>query len=154
MDILLIAYDNDSHISYFPLNIAYIAAVCRQAGHDVKVYNQDVYHWPASHLTELLNRRHFDVIGIGIVAGYYQYRKLLSISDSVNKAKKRPFYVLGGHGPSPEPEYFLRKTGADAVVIGEGEATMLELLKALEQSASLKKLYYGKDATLRGFRHT
>jgi hypothetical protein len=35
--------------------------------------------------------------------------------------------VLGGHGPAPEPEFFLRKTNADVVVIGEGERTVLEL---------------------------
>ncbi|MCX5698512.1 MAG: radical SAM protein [Candidatus Omnitrophica bacterium] len=133
MKILLIAYNNDAHISVFPLSLAYIASSCRNAGHKVKIYNQDVYHWPESHLTELLDREHFDVVGVGVIGGYYQYRKLLKISDAVNKSKKRPFFIIGGHGPSPEPEYFLRKTKADAVVIGEGEITIIELLKALDQ---------------------
>jgi anaerobic magnesium-protoporphyrin IX monomethyl ester cyclase len=137
MKILLVAYDNDSHISYFPLGTAYIASACRRAGHEVTIYNQDVFHWPESHLVDLLNRKHFDVIGLGAVGGYYQYKKLIKISEAINTAQNRPFYVLGGHCPSPEPEYFLKKTLADAVVIGEGELTIVELLEALDLKKDL-----------------
>ncbi|TAN45978.1 MAG: B12-binding domain-containing radical SAM protein [Nitrospirae bacterium] len=137
MKILLVVYDNNSYISYFPMGLAYIASVCRNAGHEVKIYNQDVYHWPEERLTDLLNREFFDVIGVGVIGGYYQYRKLLKISEAINKADSRPFYIIGGHGPSPEPEYFLRKTGADAAVIGEGEDTVLDLLRALEDKKDL-----------------
>ncbi|MGE5397975.1 MAG: B12-binding domain-containing radical SAM protein, partial [Chitinophagales bacterium] len=131
------AYDNDSYISWFPQGLAYIAAVCRQAGHQVKIYNQDVYHWPESHLTELLNREPYDVIGVSACGGYYQYRKVLKISDAINQSINRPFYILGGHLAAPEPEYFLRKTQADAIVIGEGEVTIINLLTALEHEQSL-----------------
>lgn len=137
MKILLIVYDNDSHVSYFPLGTAYIASACQRAGHEVKIYNQDVYHWPEKHLTATLNNEHFDFVGLGVIGGYYQYRKMLKISEAINKSNDRPFYVLGGHGPSPEPEYFLRKTGADAVVIGEGEQTIVELMDAVKNGQNL-----------------
>lgn len=137
MRILLVVYDNDSHISVFPLGLAYIASVCRKAGHEVKIYNQDVYHWPDGRLSEFLNKEHFDLVGIGVIGGYYQYRKLLRLAEAVNQSKDRPFFVIGGHGPSPEPEYFLNKTGADAAVIGEGEVTIIELLEALEGKRKL-----------------
>jgi radical SAM superfamily enzyme YgiQ (UPF0313 family) len=141
MRVLLIAYDNDSYISFFPLGLAYLASVCKSAGHEIKIYNQDVYHWPESHLLKYLNRNRFDAVGVGVVGGYYQYRKLLKISDAVNKSKNRPFFVIGGHGPSPEPEYFLKKTRADAVVIGEGEITFLELIKTLEKKKDLSSVH-------------
>lgn len=133
MRILLVAYDNDSFISWFPQGLAYIAAACLQAGHEVEIYNQDVYHWPESHLTDLLDKERYDFIGVSACGGYYQYWKVLKISQAINQAKHRPFYVLGGHLASPEPDYFLRKTSADAIVIGEGEITVINLLKALEQ---------------------
>jgi len=135
MRVLLVAYDNDSYIPWFPLGIAYIASVIRSAGHDVEVYNQDTNHFPAEHLTEHLDHHHYDMIGVSVIAGYYQHKKLMSISKAVNAAKNRPaYYVIGGHGPSPEPEYFLKKTGADVVVIGEGEETVKELLAEIEGS--------------------
>jgi radical SAM superfamily enzyme YgiQ (UPF0313 family) len=136
--VLLVVYDNESYIHWFPQGIASISAVLRQAGHQVVIYNQDVHHYPDAHLTETLGNEHFDVVGVGIIAGYYQYRRLLSLSRAINAAKNRPYYVLGGHGPSPEPEYFLRKTWADAVVIGEGEETILDLLEALGSRRSLE----------------
>lgn len=132
MRILLVVYDNDSYISWFPQGLAYIAAVYKKAGHDVVIYNQDVYHYTEEHLTEYLKRNTFDIVGVSVIAGYYQYRKLLRISKAINAAKKRPFFVIGGHGPSPEPGYFLKITQADLVVIGEGEITALEIIEALE----------------------
>jgi radical SAM superfamily enzyme YgiQ (UPF0313 family) len=140
MRVLLIVYDNDSYISVFPLGIAYIASVCRKAGHEVEIYNQDVYHWPESHLIDHLNNNQYDVVGIGVIGGYYQYRKLLKISEAINRSKKRPFYIIGGHGPSPEPGHFLKKTKADAVVIGEGEETIIELLEVIEKKGDLSSV--------------
>lgn len=132
MRILFVIYDNDSYIAWFPQGPAYLAAVCRKAGHEVVIYNQDIYHWPEEHLVRFLNEHPFDVVGVGACGGYYQYRKVLKLSEAINRTKHRPVYLLGGHLAAPEPEYFLRKTGADVVVIGEGEVTILELLKQLE----------------------
>lgn len=137
MRILLVVYDNRSYMHYFPQGLAYISAVLLREGHDVEIYNQDKFHYPDEHLTGYLSKNKFDVIGVSIIAGYYQYKKLLKISEAINRAKNRPFYILGGHGPSPEPEFFLKQTGADAVVIGEGEITVKELIQALALKHSL-----------------
>lgn len=106
-------------------------------GYEVEIYNQDQHHYPDEHLTEYLNKNRFDVIGVGVIAGYYQYKKILRISKAINSSKQRPFYIIGGHGPSPEPGFFMRKTNADAVVIGEGEITIIELLQAIANRAPL-----------------
>lgn len=137
MRILLIVYDNDSYISWLPLGTAYIASACLQAGHEVKIYNQDVYHWPESHLTDLLNKERYDVVGISACGGYYQYRKTLKLSEAINRSKSRPFFVLGAQLAAPEPAYFLDKTHADAIVIGEGDITIVKLMEALEHKKSL-----------------
>ena len=140
MRILLIAYDNGSYIHHFPQGLAYIAAVLLREGCDVKIYNQDKFHYPDEHLTWYLNKNRFDVVGLGVIAGYYQYRKLIKISQAIKKARNKPFYILGGHGPSPEPDFFLQETGADAVVIGEGEETTLELIQALANKRPLSRV--------------
>ncbi|RJR21786.1 MAG: B12-binding domain-containing radical SAM protein, partial [Nitrospiraceae bacterium] len=140
MRVLLAVYDADNYIHSFPQGLAYVAAVLRREGHEVEVYSQDQHHYPDSHLTKFLDKNKFDVIGVSIIAGYYQYRKLLSISEAINKSRHRPFYIIGGHGPAPEPEFFLEKTGADVVVIGEGEITAVRLLKALESRKPFDKI--------------
>ncbi len=140
MKVLLIAYDNDSYIHWFPIGLAYIASALRDAGHDVEIYNQDAYHWPEEHLTNYLNKNRYDVIGIGVVAGYYQFRKLVNISQAIDAAENKPFYIIGGHGPSPEPGYFLKKTKANAVVLGEGEVTVVNLLNALSSGTDISEV--------------
>lgn len=137
MKILLVVYDNDSYISWFPQGLGYIAGVCRKSGHEVVIYNQDIYHWPESHLQAYISAEHFDVVGVSACGGYYQYRKVLKISNAINQSSHRPFYLLGGHLAAPEPEFFLKKTGADAIVIGEGENTIVEILEMLEAKKSL-----------------
>lgn len=140
MKILLVVYDNDSYIHFFPQGLAYIAASLKKEGYSVEIYNQDRHHYPDEHLTEYLDKNRFDVVGVSVIAGYYQYRKLLKISEAINKSKQRPFYMLGGHGPSPEPEFFLKKTQADVAVIGEGEETVIEVLQAVENRGALSEI--------------
>ena len=120
MKVLMVVYDNDSYVSWFPQGLAYLAAAARNAGHDVSVYQQDIFHWPDSHLTEYLNNNLFDVIEVSIIGGYYQYRKLLKLSEAINGSNNRQHfkYTIGGHGPAADPEFFLKKTGADVVGIG------------------------------------
>jgi radical SAM superfamily enzyme YgiQ (UPF0313 family) len=91
-----------------------------------------VFHWHEDHLKAYLDAEKFDMVGVSVIGGYYQYRKLLKISAAINASSNRPFYILGGHGTAPEPEYFIKKTGADLVVKGEGEVTALEIVEALE----------------------
>ena len=147
MRILLVVYDNDSYIHWFPQGLASIAAVLVKNGHEVEIYSQDMNHYPDEHLTNYLNKNKFDMVGVSVIAGYYQYRKLLKISKAINKSKNRPYYVIGGHGPTPEPEYFLKKTKADVVVMGEGEVTVIELIEAIKGKrpfSSVKGIAYLK----------
>lgn len=151
MRILLVVYDNDSYVGWFPQGIAYIAAACRKAGHEVVVYSQDVRHHPEAHLTAFLDAGRYDAVCVGVIAGYYQYRKLLKIAEAVRAAKRPPFFILGGHGPSPEPEFFLRKTGADLVVVGEGEVTAVEVADALQEGkgfSGVRGVAYLEDGKL------
>lgn len=141
MKILFVIYDNQGAQNPIPMGTCYIAAYLKKNGiEDIHYYSQDIYHYSEEHLTEYISQNNFDVIGLGFVAGYFQHKKVLSICEAINKAKKRPFVVLGGHGPTPVPKFYLRVTDADAVVIGEGEQPFLNLVRALENKTSLRNV--------------
>lgn len=142
MKILMVVYDNDSYMTSFPMGLAYLAAAARNAGHEVSVYQQDIFHWPDEHLTDYLDCHEFDVVEVSVIGGYYQYRKLLNLSKAINASKHRSSfkYTIGGHGPAADPQYFLKKTGADIVGIGEGEITFVELMEAFEGKRSLESV--------------
>ncbi len=137
MRVLLISYDNESLVQWFPQANAYLAATLLKYGHEVEIYSQDIHHYPDEHLTEYLNKNYFDMVGLSFIGGYYEYKKALKISKAINNSNQRPFYVIGGFGPSPDPDYFLKKTGAEAVVMGEGEATLIDLINHVEEKKKL-----------------
>lgn len=126
MKALLVAYDNQSHIAYFPLGIAYVAATLEKQGHYVEIYPQDQFHWPEAHLTEYIKERDFDVVGVGMCAGYVQYRKMLAICKAVRASGKKIQIWLGGHMVAPDPDYFERKFHADYVCAGEYEKVPID----------------------------
>lgn len=140
MRILLITYDNESLIQWFPQGVAYLTSTLLQHGHDVDIYEQDIHHYPEEHLTELLNNEYYDVVGLSFIGGYYEYRKAIKISEAINNSKQRPFYVVGGFGPSPDPIYFIKKLKCDAVVVGEGEITIVDMLRRLSEKKSLENV--------------
>lgn len=130
--ILFAVYDNGSYDHTFPMGFGALAAVLKRDGHDIKVWSQDMHHWPDDYLRTYLDENKFDVVILSVIAGYYQYKKVLGLSKAINESKQRPFFAMGGYGPTPEPEYFLKKSGADVVCMGEGEITICKLMKELE----------------------
>lgn len=155
MKILMIVYDNESYVSWFPQGLAYLASAIRNARDDVdiEIYQQDIYHYPEEHLIDKLNKNYYDIVMVSIIGGYYQYRKLLKLSTAINSSihRKQLKYLIGGPGPASDPEYFLKKTKADIVGIGEGEITIVELLDALEGKRELSSVdgiaYFDKSGT-------
>ncbi|MCJ7481382.1 MAG: B12-binding domain-containing radical SAM protein [Thermodesulfovibrionales bacterium] len=137
MRALLVVHDNESYIGHFPFALSYIASILQKEGVDVEIWSQDLHHWSDEKLTEYLDTEKFDIIGISMVAGYYEYKKLKSLSTAINRSKNRPTYILGGHGPAADAGFFLNKMQADIVVIGEGEETIVEAIHALSNKKSL-----------------
>ncbi|MDP6692393.1 MAG: radical SAM protein [Alphaproteobacteria bacterium] len=137
MRVLLVVYDNGAYMHHFPMGLGYIAAILEREGYEVDVYSQDMHHYPDEHLTEFLDANHYDVVCISLIAGYYQYQRLVGLSKAINDTKDRPFYILGGYGPTPEPEYFMQVSGADCIVMGEGEETAVELFDAIANKRPL-----------------
>jgi radical SAM superfamily enzyme YgiQ (UPF0313 family) len=128
-NVLLISYDNDSHLPVFPMNLFYLTGALKKKGHNVAIWFQDVHHEQDEFINYLLDRDYFDVVGIGFVAGYYPYRKVKALSELINAHLNRQnvTYVLGGHGPAGAPEFFLEKMGADFVVVGDGERAICDI---------------------------
>jgi len=124
--VLLIVYDNGSHIPFFPQHVFALSGALKAAGHIVGIWHQDLHHGTGRHLTEILDKNAFDIVGLGFVAGYWQYKKAKEIAHAVNKSIRRSKinFVLGGHGPGACPDYFLKVLEADTVVVGDGEAAI------------------------------
>src|ERR1051325_451747 len=135
MRMLFVVVDKKMNKNLMPMGEAYLASYLRQFGHEIEIYCQDVYHFSEQHLFEYLEKTDFDIVGMGFISSYF--RKALKISEAVNKLSKRPFFVLGAHGPTATPAYMLRRMGADAVVMGEAELILKDLLETLAGNGDL-----------------
>jgi len=140
LKVLFVVYNNGSYDHVFPMGVGAIAAVLKRDGHEVVLWNQDMHHWPDDKLRTYLDKNKFDVVILSLIAGYYQYQKMKSLSKAINNSKNRPFYIMGGYGPTPEPEFFLKKSGCDVVCLGEGEVTITKLMNAIENKTPLKNV--------------
>lgn len=138
--ILFIIHDSYQEDNPFPLGPAYLAAVLKKQEVDVKICCQDVFHYSNEELAEqFLKNEDYDLIGFGFLAARFR-ETVLGLCETINKYKKNAWLVLGGHGPSPIPEYVLEETNADIIAIGEAEETIIELLECKLNNGDLSKI--------------
>jgi len=74
-----------------------LASALQREGIDVQVYCQDVFHYPNSHLADLLQSNRFDLIGLGFLAGRFK-ETVEPLCKVINQHKRDAWLVLGGMG--------------------------------------------------------
>ena len=114
-----------------PLGLAYLASAMEQAGVEVKILDYVVYPYRRDALESVLNEFKPQVAGATAVSMTFDHaRRVLS---DVKAIDPEIVTVMGGpHVTFCARETLESFTELDAVVIGEGEKTMVELLRALE----------------------
>ena len=137
--VLFVVYDKGAYDHSIPMGFGAIGAILNRDGHEFTLWNQDMHHWPDDYLRTYLDENEFDVVIISLIAGYYQYHKMKNLSKAINNSKNRSKfkYIMGGYGPTPEPEFFIRKSGCDVVCMGEGEVTISKLMDSFENKTPL-----------------
>ena len=113
---------------YVPLGILYICSHLRKKGFGVEIFDTTF-----SSLQDLTNHLQTETPSVlGVYANLMTRKKVLEIVRIAREAGWKT--IVGG----PEPGAYVREyleSGADVVVLGEGEITMEELLPALKQNS-------------------
>jgi magnesium-protoporphyrin IX monomethyl ester (oxidative) cyclase len=136
-----------------PLGLAYIAAALEETGHDVKVidcvienYKQttlegDHYQIGLSwdEIEERIQRIKPDLVGLSCLFTS-QFQNLKKTAALIKKIDPTIKTVAGGAHPSSAPYEVMADTNLDYIVIGEGEHTMLSLVRSLEDGSELDKI--------------
>lgn len=116
-------------------NFATIATLLLQKGYDVKIFDLRWQEFNINQLSNLL-ANNFDCVGITTTSDSFLFIKTLS--ELIKKGNKHSIIVLGGSLVTSAPETILSNTVADYAVVGEGEASFLKLLDALESGLSIE----------------
>lgn len=148
MKILLVVprYNLTNKVDYsysFPLGFGYISSALKQAGYEVDCLNlnhhngliKDIIH-------DTLDKKNYDFVCTGHTGIGYQVIK--TIIDPVRSHESKPKVILGGPIITSEPYLMFDSLKPDFAVVGEGEITIVELLRCLEsksrKSSSRKNL--------------
>jgi len=117
---------------YFPLGLGYIAASAKMAGYEVRFFDPNVQDITPDQIAQQVDRNKPTLVGLSFMTPqFFSARKW---SQAIKAVSPETPLVLGGAHSSVMPSETLNEIPeADFVVIGEGEATTVELLEALVQ---------------------
>ncbi len=119
-----------------PLALLYLAGYLEKHGYsDVKVIDADQTRLTWSALGDLLVKENPDILGISSTS--YTLPTLVKTAEIARKFLPNCLIITGGYGSTTEPEKVLRAANraVNFVVVGEGEVTLLELMKRIEGKA-------------------
>ncbi|MEM0449189.1 MAG: radical SAM protein [Methanomassiliicoccales archaeon] len=119
-----------------PLGIMSIGAYLQQAGLEVKIFDWSSFPIDESIRSSLASFSP-DIVGFTVIMGSC----LLRTKKASALAKELGCRVVwGGPFPSAMSEMCLRQAPVDVVVVGEGELTMLELIRAWSEGRELEQV--------------
>jgi radical SAM superfamily enzyme YgiQ (UPF0313 family) len=116
---------------YFPLSLLYLAAVAREAGYDVAIFDA-MFAQSDEAFVAALEQKQPKVVGISVLTTVRDAALHLSTQAHRHGAT----VIVGGPDPTARPDLYLQhqvdgRHPVDVVVVGEGEETFLELLPRL-----------------------
>ncbi|WP_243358640.1 B12-binding domain-containing radical SAM protein [Fundidesulfovibrio terrae] len=127
-----------------PIGLCYLAGTLRPHGHVVEILDtvaeapdavrpyretHQAYGLDDEQLLERIRRFSPDVVGIGGFTS--QTPRIREMVSRIKEAFPEVTVVLGGAAATVMPEYMLRNTLADFLIMGEGEQSFLELLRRM-----------------------
>ena len=146
---------------YFPIGLGYLAAILKENGFTVKIYNAEnpyevlPYGWSEKNVNQTLlkisnnyvnNLENEDHIVwreiketiekyqpgiVGISVMSAKLNSALKVASICKRVYEDCYVVLGGPHPTAQPEETIRYENIDCIVRGEGEQTLVELCKAI-----------------------
>lgn len=115
---------------YFNIGLSYIASSLIEEGHDVSLLDIEAFKYSKEEVLEKIKSHNPQIIGIGTIVTGYKYVHWLS--HEIKKILPNIPVILGNSIATSMPEIAINNLAVDYLVLGEGEITIKELVKAIE----------------------
>jgi len=128
-------------VATVPLGMCYIAAMLASQGFQVKIFDMSVAKPSVmmDRLQSILAEEMSEVVGITSMSN--NFHSAVNIAKAVKLWSPQSTVAMGGvHATFVHKELLSTVSEVDVVVRYEGEITMLELVRALEENSSLKNV--------------
>lgn len=140
MKVLLINPVNrpEAKPQYFPLGLAYVAALLRNRGIYVNVLDLNAHRYDDVMVERMIRRSNHDLFALtGMLTEYNEVRRLANL---IKEFQPHKLLVLGGGLATLMPDLVLQNIPIDIVVRGEGEETILNLAELNFQYSLLAEI--------------
>lgn len=125
----------ESHRRQLPVGLAFVLTALKRAGIDFDLIDMDIEHMGMAELEDILLRERYDALGLGcIVTGLRMVRDIAALAKRINP---QAVVFAGNSVATSIPDLLLRNTSVDIAVMGEGDVTVVELVRALESGSDL-----------------
>ena len=121
-----------------PIGLGYIATAVHNAGYEVEILDIDRFRLSEQQVKRELTTREYDVVLMGCIVTGYRYVKQLS--HVIREAHPDATIIAGNTVASSIPYHLLTKTDVDIAVVGEGDVTIVQLLRCLKAKGDLGKV--------------
>lgn len=131
---IVLAYFRENYTPAPPMGILYLGSVLKAKGHTVKVIDS----FPVYHDANIREIKEFepDLIGLSVLTT--GYRIAVYYTAILKKQNPKALICWGGVHPTALAKEVLLQQGLDFVVKGEGEETLVEVCKHLEEKKGLE----------------
>lgn len=121
-----------------PVGLGYILTAIDRAGFDYEFLDIDAYRYSDAEVEKIIRNEKFDIAAFGCLVSGYKIVKWLA---RIIKEKNKNIPIIVGNSVATSiSELLLTKTQVDIAVMGEGDATIVELLNAIINNTPLEEI--------------
>jgi len=123
---------------YPSLGLLYIAAVLEQEGHHVEVIDMDTESNPQNKITYSLTHLKPEVLCIHVMT--WTFHQANEVAKLAKNTLPSIYIIAGGAAITCTPEAIIKYSVFDYGIIGEGEKTIVELMRTLSSKGDTSKI--------------
>ena len=130
-----------------PLGVAYLHSyIKRKINLDMDVYDTTFEKKPLEYIRNSFTDKKYDVVGISLMTS--MLNDALNVASIIKEINPNTKIIFGGPHPTVMPNETLQNKCVDAVIIGEGELTLLELIKNKSNFEMVNGIWFKKDGKI------
>lgn len=136
ISIINVSLRPESKSRLLPVGLAYISTAIKNAGFEFDLVDMDIDDISVQAFKDIVDYEVSDVYLLGcIVTGY---RIVKEVADAIKEANPQSLIICGNSVATSIPEILMKNTKIDIGVMGEGDITIVELLRVLEKKGDVR----------------
>ena len=130
----------------FPVGLGYITTAMKKAGFEFDLLDIDAHRYSDETVEKFIRKKRYDIVCLGcIVTGYKMVKALVSVIRESHPDCK---IIVGNSVATSIVKTLLSCTEVDIAVMGEGDETIVDLLKTISEGHNIEDvlgIYFKED---------